>query len=141
MTTTAPVRTQKSTIGRFFTLPGRTRTAFQVLERTAPGLGARWAEHIWFTLPEPRASTAPPVAVPAGAPFAVEVDGHRVVGTAWGTGPVVYLVHGWAGRGAQLAPFVAPLVERGHRVVSFDAPSHGASAPGAYGPRSSTIPD
>jgi pimeloyl-ACP methyl ester carboxylesterase len=32
-------------------------------------------------------------------------------------------------------------VARGHRVVAFDAPSHGASAPGAYGPRSSSIPE
>jgi pimeloyl-ACP methyl ester carboxylesterase len=141
MTITAPVREEKSTIVRFFALPRRTRASFAVLERLAPGLGARWAEHIWFTLPQPRASTVPPVDGPAGAPFAVDVEGHRVAGTAWGTGPVVYLVHGWAGRGAQLAPFVAPLLAHGYRVVAFDAPSHGDSAPGAYGPRSSTIPE
>jgi pimeloyl-ACP methyl ester carboxylesterase len=50
-------------------------------------------------------------------------------------------MHGWAGRGEQLGAFVAPLVARGHRVVSFDAPSHGDSAPGAFGPRSTTIPE
>jgi pimeloyl-ACP methyl ester carboxylesterase len=38
-------------------------------------------------------------------------------------------MHGWNGRGSQLAAFVDPLVERGHQVVTFDAPSHGA-APG-----------
>jgi pimeloyl-ACP methyl ester carboxylesterase len=80
-------------------------------------------------------------AIAPGAPFAVDVNGHRVVGQTWGDGPAVYLMHGWAGSGDQLTPFVAPLVARGFRVVAFDAPSHGGSAPGAFGPRSSTIPE
>jgi alpha-beta hydrolase superfamily lysophospholipase len=45
----------------------------------------------------------------------------------WGSGPAVLLVHGWEGRGAQLAAFVDPLVEAGLSVVTFDAPGHGAS--------------
>ena len=64
-----------------------------------------------------------------------------MIGEAWGDGPPVYLLHGWAGHGGQLAAFAPPLVARGYRVVTFDAPSHGASAPGAYGPRSSSIPE
>jgi pimeloyl-ACP methyl ester carboxylesterase len=48
----------------------------------------------------------------------------------WGEGPSVYLVHGWGGRGGQLASFVAPLVQSGFKAVTFDAPGHGAS-PGA----------
>jgi pimeloyl-ACP methyl ester carboxylesterase len=55
---------------------------------------------------------------------------------SWGDGPAVYLVHGWSGRGAQLGTFVEPLVARGHRVVLFDAPSHGSSDPGQSGPKS-----
>jgi pimeloyl-ACP methyl ester carboxylesterase len=39
----------------------------------------------------------------------------------------VLLVHGWEGRGSQLGAFVDPLVERGFRVVTFDAPGHGDS--------------
>lgn len=46
---------------------------------------------------------------------------------SWGEGPLVLLVHGWEGRGSQLAAFVNPLVAAGHRVVTFDAPGHGAS--------------
>lgn len=46
----------------------------------------------------------------------------------WGEGPVVLLVHGWNGRGSQLAALVDPLVALGHRVVAFDAPGHGASS-------------
>jgi pimeloyl-ACP methyl ester carboxylesterase len=122
--------------------PPQVRALFRLLEHTAPALGARWAERIWFTLPRRREPAGPGVAeLPAGMPFAVDVDGHQVVGESWGTGPVVYLVHGWAGHRGQLTAFVPPLVANGYRVVAFDAPSHGASAAGAFGPRSSSIPE
>lgn len=141
MSVAAPA-SQKSTIVRLFAAPPQTRALFRLLEHTAPGLGARWAERIWFTLPrrqEPAGSRA--TQSPPGVPFAVDVDGHRVVGESWGAGPVVYLVHGWAGHRRQLTAFVAPLVANGYHVVAFDAPSHGASAAGAFGPGSSSIPE
>lgn len=40
----------------------------------------------------------------------------------------VLLVHGWEGRGSQLAAFVPQLLARGFRVVAFDAPGHGDSS-------------
>lgn len=43
----------------------------------------------------------------------------------WGFGPTVLLVHGWAGRGAQLGELVEPLCAAGLSVVAFDAPAHG----------------
>lgn len=46
---------------------------------------------------------------------------------SWGSGPCVVLVHGWSGRGLQLAAFAAPLVAAGFRVVAFDGPGHGNS--------------
>jgi pimeloyl-ACP methyl ester carboxylesterase len=142
MTTVAQRREEKSTIVRLFAAPLPIRAAFRLLERAAPSVGARWAERIWFTLPrvsyppEPRTGQLTP-----GTPFTVNIDGHRVIGEAWGDGPAVYLMHGWAGHRGQLAPFVPPLVAGGYRVVAFDAPSHGGSAPGRYGPRSSSIPE
>ena len=46
----------------------------------------------------------------------------------WGTeGPTVLLVHGWEGRGGQLATFARPLVAAGFSVVTFDAFGHGSS--------------
>jgi pimeloyl-ACP methyl ester carboxylesterase len=47
----------------------------------------------------------------------------------WGppAGPVVLFVHGWEGRGSQSAALVPRLVDRGFRVVAFDAPGHGDS--------------
>lgn len=41
--------------------------------------------------------------------------------------PTVLLVHGWNGRASQLGGLVPPLLERGFRVVSFDAVGHGNS--------------
>lgn len=41
--------------------------------------------------------------------------------------PLVGLVHGWEGHGAQLGAFAAPLVAAGFRVLAFDAPGHGES--------------
>ena len=121
---------QKSTIVR----------SFGVLERVAPALGARWAERLWFTVP--RAGGRRDRVVPPGRPFQVQVHGRTVAGETWEEGPVeglgarpaVYLVHGWGGWRGQLDAFVASLVEAGHRVVAFDALSHGDSDPGPSGP-------
>jgi pimeloyl-ACP methyl ester carboxylesterase len=79
--------------------------------------------------------------LPGGTAFAVSVEGRHVVGQSWGEGPAVYLVHGWAGDRTDLGSFVSPLVEAGYQVVGFDMPSHGESGPGAFGPRSSTVPE
>ncbi len=50
--------------------------------------------------------------------------------TIWGEGqaPIVLLVHGWAGRGAQLGKLVEPILGLGFRVVGWDAPAHGDSS-------------
>ncbi|MBA3781373.1 MAG: alpha/beta fold hydrolase [Nocardioides sp.] len=108
------------------------RSAFRTAEVIAPGWGARAATSLWFSPPpSPRATPLPP----GGESFEVTWLGGVVRGTWWGSGPVVYLMHGWGGRGDQFAAFVEPLVAAGLRVVLFDAPSHGKSDPGASGRR------
>ena len=136
---------RKSTNGRtirYATVPAPLRLAFRVLERVAPDAGARLAVRYWFTVPQaarrPRRSAAD---LPSADRFTVDLHGCAVHGTAWGAGPTVYLVHGWGGWGEQLALYVNPLVAAGYRVVAFDAPSHGASKPGRYGPRSTALPE
>jgi pimeloyl-ACP methyl ester carboxylesterase len=115
------------------------RAAFWLLERVAPALGARWAERLWFRIPRDRRGDRPGRPWPDGAPFQVQVQGGSVAGWSWGDGAPVYLVHGWGGSARQLGAFVQPLVAAGYRVVAFDAPSHGASAPGPSGPRSGNL--
>jgi pimeloyl-ACP methyl ester carboxylesterase len=136
-------RHKKSTIVRIgrVVLPRLTlamvRAAFWLLERSAPALGARWAERLWFTIPRGR---GPGQRRPDGERFRLPVrDGWSVTGWSWGDGDPVYLVHGWGGSAGQLGAFVEPLLRAGYRVVAFDAPSHGASPPGPSGPRSSTL--
>ncbi|MBI2510907.1 MAG: alpha/beta fold hydrolase [Opitutae bacterium] len=41
--------------------------------------------------------------------------------------PLVGLVHGWEGHGAQLGAFAVPLAAAGFRVLAFDLPGHGES--------------
>jgi pimeloyl-ACP methyl ester carboxylesterase len=55
------------------------------------------------------------------------VFGNGLVGTRWGGGPTVLLVHGWEGRGTSLMAFIQPLVDRGFQVVALDGPGHGES--------------
>jgi hypothetical protein len=109
--------------------PVLVRLAFRVLERTAPGLGARWAERRWSEPPTEPGELAPDVDPGPGRPFAHRAGGHTVVGVAWGEGPVVHLVPGLGGDGDDdLAAFVAPLVARGHKVVAIDATTRSVPA-------------
>lgn len=46
----------------------------------------------------------------------------------WGnSSKKILLVHGWSGRGTQLAKIAEKCVENGYSVYSFDAPAHGSS--------------
>jgi pimeloyl-ACP methyl ester carboxylesterase len=143
MSTATDARGPQPAVVSFHLAPAPVRATFGLLERAAPGLGARWARRIWFTIPggnggRPAAGAR---SGPGGALFTIPTGSGDVVGEVWGEGPAVFLVHGWAGRRGQLAAFVEPLVARGYRVVTFDAPSHGDSPPGASGPRASSLPE
>jgi len=56
--------------------------------------------------------------------------GGRAIAWTYGSGPAIYLLHGWGGRGYQLSGLVAPLVAAGRQVVLLDAPGHGEVAGG-----------
>jgi pimeloyl-ACP methyl ester carboxylesterase len=120
---------KKSTIVRTTNL--LRQAFFRGADLVAPRVAGRIARDLWFGVPPLMAPVPLP---PGGEPFDVESLGAVVRGHAWGTGPAVYLVHGWGGRGSQLASYVEPLVEAGFRAVMFDAPAHGDSDPGPSGP-------
>ena len=101
------------------------RAGFGVLERVAPEAGARLA--LWlFMRPRrhPRPEREREVLGGAEALRLAGLSAH-----AWGPqdGPTVLLLHGWEGRGTQMAAFVEPLVAAGRRVVALDGPAHGDS--------------
>jgi len=102
---------------------GWIRAGLSTASRLTPGLAAAIAERLFFatrrTVPRPGERD-----VLAGAK-ASSIAGMKA--WSWGDGPIVLLVHGWNGRATQLGGFVEPLVDRGYRVVAFDAFGHGES--------------
>lgn len=114
---------RNSTIVRIMRL---LRPVLGVLSRLAPGAAAAVAERLFFTPPRPRPSRGEAV-LRVGRRFDVRVGGQRVAAWRWGHGPAVVLLHGWAGRAAQMTSFVAPLLARRLSVVAIDAPGHGRS--------------
>ncbi|MCB2174252.1 MAG: alpha/beta hydrolase [Actinomycetales bacterium] len=117
------------------------RAHLAVLQAVAPAAADRRALDLWCTLPpgaqrrrDLRPGPGDVVRLPAPR-------GGDVVAEAWGTGPVVLMVHGWGGWRGQLGAFVSPLVDAGYRVVALDAPSHGDAAPGVLGPGRGMLPE
>ena len=131
MTQTAQPAAQKSTFVRA-SVPRTLRISVKTLDRVAPSLVARGALRMWCTPTHAK----PGVHVPGGTRWQLP-DG--LVGETWGSGPRVYLVHGWGGHRAQMAAFVEPLVAAGFQVIAYDAPSHGDSGAGGLGRKRSSL--
>lgn len=115
--------------------PAKTPFILRLLRRglrwlgvVAPGLSSRLAYRLWFY---PRRYEAPQREkkwLADADPVVVSHDEERLQGYQWGSGPVVLLVHGWDGRGSQMAAFAAPLAAAGYRSVAVDLPAHGQSS-------------
>ena len=108
------------------------RAYFGVASRVLPDLARRQAERLFTTPPRYAGRGTHPV----DARRETVVAGNRSI-AVWQAGPsgapAVLLAHGWGGRGVQMGSFVAPLLERGFRVVWFDQPGHGESGGGRVG--------
>jgi len=101
------------------------RLLFATLGRLFPRLMGRWAYSLWFrTRRFPESAAGRRIASKAQR-ITLVVDDIPVAVYSWGTGPVVLFIHGWSGRGSQVAAFVEPLLAAGYRVMSIDAPGHG----------------
>ena len=114
------------------------RLVFKVGGIIAPGATGRFAYNVWLT---PQRFRTPDSEKPAEGSAHIEhmdINDKTVTTYEWGrsgstvpdssmSSPGILLVHGWSGRGTQLAAFIPPLLEKGFRVVSFDAPAHGKS--------------
>jgi len=119
------------------------RLFLRLLSVVAPGRAAAIGGRLWFAIPRPRINDGAIGFLRTGERFDVDVGGTRVAAWRWGerNGPLVLLMHGWGGYGAQLRSFVEPLTRAGHQVLTFDAASHGASGPSQLGPRHATLFD
>ncbi|WP_224240167.1 alpha/beta hydrolase [Hyalangium gracile] len=104
------------------------RATARVLGTVAPRQAGRWAEGLFRTPRRTSPSRTARAVLEQGQQRFVDLCGEQVAVWSWGEGPRVLLVHGWSGYGGQLTAFVAPLVEAGFSVVTFDAPAHGVSS-------------
>lgn len=130
---------EKSTIVRSRKQPpllSLIRAGSRALSTVAPSVAAGLAERLFLTPPRSRWSSAEIALLATARARPLQVGRRHVDVWLWGSGPSVLLVHGWGGRGAQLAAFVEPLVARGFSVVTFDAPGHGPADSGLV-----TIPE
>jgi len=112
------------------------RAGNRALSALAPSLAAGLAERLFLTPPRPHWPPSEIAQLSSARARPLQVGRRHVDVWLWGTGPSVLLVHGWGGRGAQLASFVEPLVVHGFSVVTFDAPGHGPGDSGMV-----TIPE
>ena len=62
-----------------------------------------------------------------GTSFQIQVHGKDIRCWRWGRGPAILFVHGWNGRGVNLAGFFKPMLSAGYSVITYDAPAHGES--------------
>lgn len=103
------------------------RTIYPLLEKVAPSLAHKWFIYIFFTpllyeKPEKERDLAAKAVLSS-----LVVNGKKIQIYSWGEGPMVLLVHGWAGRGTQFRKIIPALVKAGYRAVGFDGPAHGKS--------------
>jgi pimeloyl-ACP methyl ester carboxylesterase len=105
------------------------RGAMKLLSRTVPNVASRVAADLFMTPRRHRTPERERNLMKDAQPFDVAVGGSTIIRAwRWGSSEkIVLLVHGWEGRGSQLAAFAPALVEAGYSVVTFDAPGHGAS--------------
>lgn len=110
------------------------RAGFRVLSPRAPELAARWAERLFRTARRYERPLWEQKALGSAEAGRVAYEDAWVPTWTWTPDAAscderatVILVHGWEGRGSQLATFVPALLQHGLRVVTFDAPGHGDS--------------
>ena len=105
------------------------RFMLRVTSVVAPPLAVWWVYRTWFRAPRFKEPKREARWRNSARSESIQSDYGRMQLFHWGEQgrPVVMLVHGWSGRGAQLGAFAAPLVEAGYHVIAFDAPAHGSS--------------
>src|SRR3979411_281640 len=106
-----------------------TRAAFGAVQRSSAGVAARWAERLCCSPPRRAISERMAAWLAGGRRFDLTVGGRRVAAWSWGErGAGGLLGAGWGSRGARFVDLGGALLASGFRVVTFDAPGHGASS-------------
>ena len=109
-----------------------TRVNLAVTAAFAPAKAVDTAARLFATPPRFAHTAREVELLSTGTRYAVASPDGPLAAWRFGRGdrPLVVLVHGWGGRGAQLRAFVPELLEAGYQVVLFDHVGHGYNAPG-----------
>jgi len=120
-TTVRPIETARKRIVK------RLRVAIGLVQRVSPAMAARALEVLWLTPQRFARPEQERAAFASAQRWQLVQQKRRIPMYGWGDEgrPVVLFAHGWEGRATQVAPYIAPLLAAGFRVVSYDAPGHG----------------
>ncbi|HUP50176.1 MAG TPA: alpha/beta hydrolase [Thermoanaerobaculia bacterium] len=101
----------------------------RLLSRLSPAASSRVAFELFRTPRRFRVPAREEALLGGAEPFEVRLSpSTSVKAWRWGEGPAVLLMHGWEGRGSQLAALAGPIAGAGFSAVTFDAPGHGSSS-------------
>jgi pimeloyl-ACP methyl ester carboxylesterase len=105
------------------------RWGFPKLERIAPSVAHRYFIRLFFTPLRYKRPEKEHEFVESAEKFTMRVSQKTIQVYAWGErqNPMIWVMHGWAGRATQFRKFIPALVESGYYVVGFDGPAHGLS--------------
>lgn len=123
-------KTSSGTSGRKPQIPFNLRLiqwAFPKFESVVPQAAHKWFVNLFFSPPKYPIPSQEKEILQRANQFIVPIGQKEVVCYTWGEGPVILLVHGWAGRASQFKSFVDHFTTAGYRTISFDAPAHGLS--------------
>lgn len=101
-----------------------TKIAFKL----APNKVARFAREKGFSIKPYTLSAGQQTLLAEAHCFDLNFNQNKIRVYEWGSGSVILLVHGWAGRALQLDAFIRPLLSMGYKVVAFDQKGHGESS-------------
>ncbi len=100
---------------------------FQALQSVSTRLASLMAYHLWFH-PSRQGFAHLPRFQPEGTVAEnIRVNNKRVSYWVAGEGKTVFLMHGWAGCGKQMAALAQGFLDAGFRVIWMDAPAHCSS--------------
>ena len=103
------------------------RWGYPRVERIFPSLAHRFFIRLFLTPLRYRVPGKERKAETFADEFLLEAAGKKIQCYSWGEGPLVLVVHGWAGRATQFRRFIKPFNAAGYRVIGFDGPAHGKS--------------
>ncbi len=105
-------------------------TYFKLISPIAPDFATRCAYRLFHYPIDTRRKHRNEKPLPIPEHFSVSLDNGKMLQCyAWGDehAPAVLLVHGWSTNARSMSHLIDALLQRGYRVVSYDAPRHGKS--------------